>query len=179
MKNPQILCNFVGFQFRHLPKNRKQLKLLTFIVRTIKIICTLRPEIYGFKFIIKGRLNRRTRTKTYNHKKGILPLQTDTTRIEYGYSEGFTRRGLIGIKFWIFYNKMFKYELKKKLLEYFLYSKYKIKFNFILYIKKYFYLKEHYLRKENKNMISNNKKKEWTVTLDNFYTKINAKTKST
>lgn len=55
---------------------------------------------------------------------------------------------------------MFKYELKKKLLEYFLYSKYKIKFNFILYIKKYFYLKEHYLRKENKNMISNNKKKE-------------------
>jgi len=66
-----------------------------------------------------------------------MPIQTIDTRVEYGYSEGFTRRGLIGIKFWIFYNKIFKNKLRLKFLEYFLYSKYKIKYNYILYIKKF------------------------------------------
>jgi ribosomal protein S3 len=142
IKNPQVLVRFIGFQFKHLPKNRKQLKLLSFITQTIKILCEQRPEIIGFKFQIKGRLNRRTRTKTYNFKKGNLPIQTNSTRVEYGYSEGFTRSGLIGIKLWIFYKKEFKIKLKKKLLEYFLYSKYKTKFNFVLYIKKYLYLQK-------------------------------------
>ena len=99
IKNPQVLVNFIGHQFKHLPKNRKQLKLLSFITQTIKIVCELRREIIGFKLQIKGRLNRRNRTKTYNFKKGIMPIQTINTRVEYGYSEGFTRTGLIGIKF--------------------------------------------------------------------------------
>ncbi len=137
LKNPQVLVNFIGRQFKHLPKNRKQLKLLSFITQTIKIVCELRTEIIGFKLQIKGRLNRRNRTKTYNFKKGRMPIQTIDTRVEYGYSEGFTRRGLIGIKFWIFYNKIFKNKLRLKFLEYFLYSKYKIKYNYILYIKKF------------------------------------------
>jgi ribosomal protein S3 len=98
IKNPQILVNFIGFLFKHLPKNRKQLKLLSFITQTIKIVCEQRPEILGFKLQIKGRLNRRGRTKTYVNKNGILAIQTHATRVEYGYSSGFTRSGLIGIK---------------------------------------------------------------------------------
>ena len=156
IKNPQILVNFIGHQFKHLPKNRKQLKLLSFITQTIKILCEQRREIIGFKLQIKGRLNRRNRTKTYNFKKGTLPIQTTITRIEYAYSEGFTRSGLIGIKLWLFYDKIFKNKLKKKFLEYFLYSKYKLKFNFNLFLKKYIFLKN---KKLNNSKIYNKKNK--------------------
>jgi ribosomal protein S3 len=98
MKNPQIIVNFIGRQFKRLPKNRKQLKLLNFITQTLKIICGQRREIIGFKFQLTGRLNRRTRTKTYNFKKGTLPIQSQKTRIEYAFSKGFTRSGIIGLK---------------------------------------------------------------------------------
>jgi ribosomal protein S3 len=45
--------------------------------------------------------------------------------VEFGYSEGLTRSGLIGIKLWLFYNRTFKKLLKKKILQYLFYSKYK------------------------------------------------------
>jgi hypothetical protein len=173
IKNPQVLVNFIGYQFKHLPKNRKQLKLLSFITQTIKILCEQRREIIGFKLQLKGRLNRRTRTKVYNFKKGVLPIQTNTTRVEYGYSEGFTRSGLIGIKLWIFYNKIFKNKLKKKLLEYLLYSKYKMKFNFNLFLKKFLFLKKKTLKKNKniiftKNKVSNKKEAEILKKLELF-----------
>ena len=72
-----------------------------------------------------------------------MPIQTINTRVEYGYSEGFTRTGLIGIKFWIFYQKNFKDKIRIKFLEYFLYSKYKLKFNYLVYIKKFLNLKKN------------------------------------
>jgi ribosomal protein S3 len=54
-----------------------------------------------------------------------LPIQTYKTRVEYGYSEGLTRSGLIGIKLWIFYKKVFKNFFKRKVLQYMYYSKHK------------------------------------------------------
>ena len=168
IKNPQILVNFIGYQFKHLPKNRKQLKLLSFITQTIKILCEQRKEIIGFKLQIKGRLNRRNRTKAYNFKKGRLPIQTTTTRVEYGYSEGFTRSGLIGIKLWIFYDKIFKNKLRKKFLEFFLYSKYKLNFNYNLFIKKFLFLKNKQNFK-NKNFNQNKKYNFNTDVIDKKY----------
>lgn len=106
-------------------KNRKQLKLLTFITQSLKIFCQQRKEFLGFKFQLKGRLNRRNRTNKWTFQKGILPIQTYKTRVEYAYTEGFTRSGLIGIKLWFFYKKKFKKVLKTKLLQYLYYSKYK------------------------------------------------------
>lgn len=125
LKETPILVSFIGEQFKRLPKNRKQLKLLTFITQSLKILCQQRKEFLGFKLQIKGRLNRRNRTHKWTFKKGILPIQTNETRVEYGYSEGLTRSGLIGIKLWIFYQKSFKNLLKKKLIQYLYYSKYK------------------------------------------------------
>jgi ribosomal protein S3 len=93
-------------------------------------LCKQRREIVGFKFQIVGRLNRRRRTYKWTFQKGILSLQTYKNYVEYGYSEGFTRRGLIGIHFWIFYAKNFSLKFRQKLLEYLYYSKYK---NFINY----------------------------------------------
>jgi len=62
LKTTPPLVEFIGEQFKRLPKNRKQLKLLTFISQSLKIFCQQRKEISGFKFQLKGRLNRRNRT---------------------------------------------------------------------------------------------------------------------
>jgi hypothetical protein len=62
LKNPKALVLFIAEQFKRLPKNRKQLKLLKFLNQSIQILCKQRREIVGFKFQIVGRLNRRRRT---------------------------------------------------------------------------------------------------------------------
>lgn len=62
LKNTSVLTSFIGEQFKRLPKNRKQLKLLAFINQTLKIFCQQRKEFIGFKLQIQGRLNRRNRT---------------------------------------------------------------------------------------------------------------------
>lgn len=151
LKNIEIIVKFIGHLFKHLPKNRKQLKLLTFVTQCLKIICENRKEIIGIKFQLKGRLNRRTRTKRYVFKKGILPIQTQDTFLEYAYSNGFTRSGIIGIKLWILYNKFFIKKLKSKFLEYFLYSKYKIKFNFNFFVQKWIKVYKKNIFKPKKN----------------------------
>lgn len=125
LKNTNCLVQFMGEQFKRLPKNRKQMKLLNFIQQTLKIFCEQRNEVFGFKLQLQGRLNRRNRTRKWVFQKGALPIQTYKTRVEYGYSEGWTRSGLIGIKLWFFYKKHFKILLKKKLLLYLHYSKIK------------------------------------------------------
>lgn len=125
LKNTTCLVKFMGEQFKRLPKNRKQMKLLNFIQQTLKIFCQQRKEFIGFKLQIQGRLNRRNRTHKWTFQNGNLPIQTYETRVEYGYSEGWTRSGLIGIKLWFFYSAFFKKILKLKILQYLYYSKYK------------------------------------------------------
>lgn len=124
-KNTTCLVQFMGEQFKRLPKNRKQMKLLNFIQQTLKIFCEQRNEVFGFKLQLQGRLNRRNRTRKWVFQKGALPIQTYKTRVEFGYSEGWTKSGLIGIKLWFFYKKHFKMLLKKKILLYLHYSKIK------------------------------------------------------
>lgn len=169
LKNPNPLVKFIAHQFKRLPKNRKQLKLLKFLNQSIYIFCKQRREILGFKFQITGRLNRRRRTHKWVFQKGILSLQTHESRVEYAYSEGFTRRGLIGIHLWFFYKKQFSILLKKKLIQYLFYSKYKKNINF--------------LNKDFKNLINKqqfkNKKNLFKKNFKNHQnTFLNAKTKS-
>ena len=166
LKITQPIVNFIGEQFKRLPKNRKQFKLLKFINQTLKLICQQRKEICCFQFQIKGRLNRRNRTHKWTFKKGILPLQTSVTRVEYAATDGFTRRGLIGIKIWIFYNKIFKEILKKSFNKYLFYSKYK-KF-FIKNFLKNFENKPSFTIKNQKTL--ENKK---PFQKKNFYKKLN------
>ena len=122
LKNPACIVSFIGEQFKRLPKNRKQFRLLAFINQTLKIFCQQRKEVFGIKLQITGRLNRRNRTHRWVFKKGNLAIQTYSTRVEYGYSEGLTRSGLIGIKLWFFYHKFFKQTFKQKMWEYIFYS---------------------------------------------------------
>mgnify|MGYP001949589631 CR=1 FL=1 len=131
LKNPQFLTQFIAFQFKKLPKNKKQMKLIQLITQVIQTIITERDEVIGLKLRFKGRINKRKRARTITINQGVMALQSDSTRVEYGYSEGYTKSGLIGIKLWVFYKKTFKNKLKNNFLQYIEYSKLKNKNNFI------------------------------------------------
>ena len=124
-KNIQILTDFIGFQFKKLPKNKRQLKLIQLVTKTLQIIFKERDEISGLKIQFKGRINKRKRARTINFKDGVISLHSHSSRVEYGQTNAFTRSGSLGIKLWLFYNKNFKNELKRYFLNYIKYSKLK------------------------------------------------------
>ena len=124
----EFLTKFIGFQFKKTPKNKRQSKLIQLINQVISLFAFRRKEVVGLNLKFKGRFNRRKSAISINISKGILSLQTNETRVEYGYSEGYTRYGLIGIKVWIFYKKSFKKEFKENFIKYMNYSKKNIKY---------------------------------------------------
>ena len=56
LKRPQILTQFISTQFKELPKNKRQLKLINFIIKTVQVIMKSREEVYGLKLKLKGTL---------------------------------------------------------------------------------------------------------------------------
>jgi ribosomal protein S3 len=97
-KNPQFLVEFIAFQFKQLPKNKKQMKLIQLIIQVVQTFVTEREEVIGLKLKFKGRINKRKRARTIIVNQGTMTLQSDSTRVEYGYAQGYTKSGLIGIK---------------------------------------------------------------------------------
>ena len=165
-KYTSCLVQFIGYQFKKLPKNRKQFKLVQFITKTLKICCYQRWEFIGFKFKIKGRLNRRTRTKKWEFKLGKIELQKYKTLVEYAAFDGCIRKGSIGFKLWFFYKQNFTKFLKKKLLYYFFYSKYQKYFKLFEKQQK----KNYYLQKQSK-ILNLKKTKKIFIKKKNFIKK--------
>lgn len=97
-KNPKFLVEFIAFQFKELPKNKKQMKLIQLIIQVVQTFVTEREEVIGLKLKFKGRINKRKRARTILINQGVMTLQSDSTRVEYGYAQGYTKSGLIGIK---------------------------------------------------------------------------------
>jgi hypothetical protein len=58
MQKPNFLANFVAFQITKLPRNRKETKLIHFIIKTIKVFAAQREDILGLRIRFKGRVNR-------------------------------------------------------------------------------------------------------------------------
>jgi ribosomal protein S3 len=97
-KNPQFLVKFIAFQFKKLPKNKKQMKLIQLITQVIQTFSAERDEIIGLKLQFKGRINKRKRARTIKLNQGQMSLQSDSANIEYGYAKAYTKSGLIGVK---------------------------------------------------------------------------------
>lgn len=57
-KNPTFLAQFIAFQIAKLPRNRRETKLIRFIMKTVKIFAAQRKEMIGLKLQFKGRVNR-------------------------------------------------------------------------------------------------------------------------
>jgi hypothetical protein len=122
LKKPTFLAQFMALQISKLPRNRKETKMLRFLIKVVKIFAAQRREVVGLRILFKGRVNRWRRTKQVIGEKGILPLQSLSSRIEFGFAKAVTRKGTLGIRIWICYNPVFRRELRNAFLDYFDYS---------------------------------------------------------
>lgn len=62
----------------------------------------MRTGAIGVKLMVSGRLGGAEIARTEWSKEGRIPLQTLRADIDYGFAEGHTTMGLIGIKVWVF-----------------------------------------------------------------------------
>jgi ribosomal protein S3 len=122
LKQPQTLANFIAYQLRCTPRNRRQSKLVQFYKKILSLMIAQFNDIIGLRIKFKGRLNGRRRTITNIINFGRLPLQQQNCYIEYGYADALTVYGTIGIKVWIFYKRDYNNYLQNNLLKYFFFT---------------------------------------------------------
>lgn len=61
-----------------------------------------RSKVKGVKIMVSGRLDGAEIARTEWFKEGRLPLQTLKADIGYGFSQSYTKYGVIGVKVWIY-----------------------------------------------------------------------------
>ena len=100
--NAALLSSFIK---SFLESSRKQLLLVKFLQKILSVFFEKLPSkvraIEGIKILIKGRFNKRRRTKTYVIQEGQISLQTINLPIDYSQSYAITLYGSFGIKIWI------------------------------------------------------------------------------
>nr|YP_009237675.1 ribosomal protein S3 [Trachydiscus minutus]AML60684.1 ribosomal protein S3 [Trachydiscus minutus] len=100
--NAYLLSQFLVFL---LEKIRKQVSVVKFLKKSLEVFFHLMPPHYfaidGIKILIKGRFNKRRRTKKVVLQQGQISLQTIRTPIDYFQTQAVTIYGTFGIKVWI------------------------------------------------------------------------------
>ncbi len=71
----------------------------------------------GIKISMAGRLGGAEMARRETYHEGSLPLQTLRANIDYGFAEGFTTYGCIGIKVWIYKGDILKDKNKEEKLK--------------------------------------------------------------
>jgi ribosomal protein S3 len=88
-----------------LENTRKQMFVVRFIKKVLTILFNKLPlsffAIAGIKILIKGRFNKRRRTKTIVIQEGQVSLQTLDIPIDYYQTKAVTLYGSFGIKVWL------------------------------------------------------------------------------
>lgn len=88
-----------------LENNRKHTSSVRFIKKTLQTFFQNLPSSFfaveGIKILIKGRFNKRRRTKTMVIQEGQISLQTIRTPIDYYQTQAITLYGAFGIKVWL------------------------------------------------------------------------------
>ncbi len=71
---------------------------------------TMRLGAQGIKIKVGGRLNGAEIARSEWYHEGRVPLHTLRADIDYGFAEGLTTYGIIGVKVWIFKGEIFANE---------------------------------------------------------------------
>lgn len=124
-RNYSFLMRYIAFQIEKLQKNRKETRLIQFIIKALKIFSAQRKEVLALKIQFKGRVNRWRRTKIITGKRGYIPFYSYQTNLEYATATAVTRKGALGIRFWLSYTLVYSQE--KSLLHYLHYTQIKEK----------------------------------------------------
>ncbi len=73
----------------------------------------MRAGVQGVKIKIAGRLGGAEMARTEWHKDGRIPLHTLRSDIDYGFAEGKTTFGTIGVKVWVYNGEIYE-KIKKE-----------------------------------------------------------------
>jgi len=88
-----------------LENTRNQTFITKFLQKSLQVLFKIIPKEYlaidGIKILIKGRFNKRRRTKKIVLQEGQISLQTISTPIDYYQTQAITIYGSFGIKVWI------------------------------------------------------------------------------
>lgn len=100
--NASLLGKLVSYM---IEKNRKHTLSVRFLKKALQSFFQNLPNNFfavdGLKILIKGRFNKRRRTKTIVLQQGQIPLQTLKTPIDYHQTQAITLYGAFGIKIWL------------------------------------------------------------------------------
>jgi hypothetical protein len=100
--NAALLGKLISYM---IETNRKHTNSVRFIKKSLQIFFQNLPTSFfavdGIKILIKGRFNKRRRTKTIVIQEGQISLQTIRTPIDYYQTQAITLYGAFGIKVWL------------------------------------------------------------------------------
>lgn len=100
--NAYLLSQLLVFLLENV---RKQMLIAKFLKKSLEVFFQSMPfhhfAIDGIKILIKGRFNKRRRTKKVVIQQGQISLQTIRTSIDYFQTQAVTIYGSFGIKVWI------------------------------------------------------------------------------
>ena len=117
-KKADFLATFFAFTISKLPRNRKELKFVHFLIKLLKRSAWQNKDILGVRIRFQGRLNRWRRTKHIVGSKGNIAFSSYHNRIEYGMAQAITRKGTLGVHIWIAYQPGSFSVLAKSIISY-------------------------------------------------------------
>ena len=102
VRQPELIAKLVGESIAEQIERRVAYR------RAIKMAMqrTMQSGAKGIKVVISGRLGGAEIARTDKQKEGRTPLHTLRAQIDYAVSEAKTTYGIIGIKVWIFNDKI-------------------------------------------------------------------------
>jgi ribosomal protein S3 len=95
----KIIAYMLGYQLKLFGKTFY--RVLKFIKKLFNIL-RFKQKIKGLRLIVKGRIGKRNRTKTFRYSFGSIPLNTVSSKITYGESFNTSKYGLFSTKIWLF-----------------------------------------------------------------------------
>ena len=94
-----LLANYIANQ---LSKTKKHVYYIIFLKRALNLIIKSSfSKIKGIKIVVRGRLNKKPRSKKKLILIGRHPIQTLKSKISYSEATSYTQNGTLGIKVWI------------------------------------------------------------------------------
>lgn len=100
--NAYLLSQLLVFLLENV---RKQMLIAKFLKKSLEVFFHSMPlhhfAVDGIKILIKGRFNKRRRTKKVVLQQGQISLQTIKTPVDYFQTQAVTIYGSFGIKVWI------------------------------------------------------------------------------
>lgn len=90
---------------RLLQANRRQIFIVKFLKKALAVFFKRLPSrcvsLSGIRVMIKGRLNKRPRTKTIIIQQGQISSQTFSMPVDFHYTQVVTRFGSFGLRIWL------------------------------------------------------------------------------